>query len=447
MLAVAVFLAAASVGAQSKVDQGKPGTQGPWPVTGVVSVDGGFISNMPPIDQTGAFGETLTVANQPVVWLSTPYDLILPEVVASALTGSGSLIADGGHFILSVSDAGSSASMRSVETARYLPGQGMVSRFTFVSSGCAAGQQQLIGTGGLGVTGTDGGGGDGFFFGCCATCETDGGYAFGVMRRNSFMATDTWVPASQWNGVWGTTAPDITKGRPWQIVFQWLGYGQVSWFTEDPTTGRFVLVHALKYAGTSTDTTISNPVLPLGAQVKNFSSNAVNTLRTPSMALLRQGLDSDVGLRRSASASITSSATEARVFGLQNVTTITGKTNRIAVRLDHITWSIGSPISSDVTIRLRMNPGVTSPTYTPISGALNASVIGVDTSGTYAPDGGFYGNGVDIIEFISQGSQVGVHALAGYGINVLPGQVLVVTAQASSGTPTVRVSLSWVEER
>lgn len=427
---IGVLIAAAVAVGQVRVDQGKPGVQGPWPVA--VTADGGPLVISVLQTQQSAFGELLTAQVTIPLFFSFANNVINPETIVTNTDG-GTVTADGGHIILTVSDAGTYADIRSRQAARYVPGQGIATRFTFVSSGCAAGQQQTIGIGN----------GDGYFFGCCPACETDGGYAFAILRRAS-IGGDFWTPASQWNGAWGHTPPDITKGRAYQIQYQWLGYGQIVYFIEEATTGQFVVAHSIKYSGTATETSVQNPILPLNMHVNNIASNAINSLRSPSMSILRQGEEPQDGLRRSINGARGLTTTENEVLAIRDNSTFNGFVNRVQSRLDFISWSATGAAGLDITIRIRLNPNLIATAFTNINSSYSISAW--DTDGGYSPDGGYFSNGITWMTIIGEGGSAGSLNLHPYQLHLTPGDVVAVTAQSSSGTPSLRVALSWVEE-
>lgn len=398
----------------------------------VTGLDGGAVHTVLPMTQSGAFGEVLGVQATPVVSVAFPYNFISTEQLLT-LTDAGSVTADGGHAIMTVGATGYSE-IRSRLAARYVPGQGMMARFTFVNSrACTAGVETLVGAG------DDD---DNFGFGCCRTCSSDGGSTFGVLRRTN--SVDYWTPASAWNGVWGTTPPDTTYGRPYQIQWQWLGYGQVTYSIEDTTTGGFVTAHAIKYAGTATETSIANPTLPAHAHVITSGADGGFVLRVPSMGLFRQGAaPQNGGLRRSQSGSISTSTTEKAVLAVRDNTTFNGRPNRTQISAELLTYSAGTPAGADITVRLRLNPGTTGSNFVNVSAS--NSCASYDISATLAPDG-FLGNGVEWLSFIVTGGTSGLLDLSHYDLHLAPGDVLQVTGQSSSGTPTLRVSLSWTED-
>lgn len=116
--------------------------------------------------------------------------------------------------------------------------------------------------------------------------------------------SDTWIPQASWNGdrfagggPSGVTL-DQTKGNVYQIKYQWLGYGQVSFFIESPNDGLLHLVHAVKYANANTAPSIGDPSLCFSAKVANTTNATAVTLATPSIAMFVEGEEPLLGVRR-----------------------------------------------------------------------------------------------------------------------------------------------------
>lgn len=71
---------------------------------------------------------------------------------------------------------------------------------------------------------------------------------------------------------------DWSKGNVFQIKYQWLGYGFVSFYLENPNTANITLVHEYKYPNTNTTPSISNPSL-------QFLANVANALTTNNLSM------------------------------------------------------------------------------------------------------------------------------------------------------------------
>lgn len=94
------------------------------------------------------------------------------------------------------------------------------------------------------------------------------------------LATETLIPQSSWNhdvcdGTQFLPEIDWSKGNIFQIRYQWLGYGEVAFFVENPDNGNFIRVHDIHYAGTTNIPSVSNPNLPLIYSAGNGSTSDI----------------------------------------------------------------------------------------------------------------------------------------------------------------------------
>lgn len=128
--------------------------------------------------------------------------------------------------------------------------------------------------------------------------------AVGTFAQNVAGAApdDTWTAQENWNGddkfdgsgITGVTL-DPTNGNVYQIKYQWLGYGLLSFFVEDPADGELHLVHAIPYANTYTTPSMGDASLPFMSEAKNTTNNTALTVSVASFAIFVEGKLSDIG--------------------------------------------------------------------------------------------------------------------------------------------------------
>jgi lipopolysaccharide export system protein LptA len=94
--------------------------------------------------------------------------------------------------------------------------------------------------------------------------------------------TDVWTYVDQWDNQ--TIAFDPTKLNVFQIDMRWLGAGRVRFFMEDPLTGKMVLVHTQRWAGTDVVPHINKPALRIA-----YRSGTTNPAVTPSQNVIVTG--------------------------------------------------------------------------------------------------------------------------------------------------------------
>lgn len=398
-----------------------------------VSVDASGAINVAQAGNAGAFGSMLIAAEEVKINLSFPY-AINSRLVNTSSANGGTIAWDTGRAKLSTgTNPAGSATLESRAAIQYIPGQGVMVRFTGVFTSGVANSIQEIGIGDVN---------DGFFFGYNGT-------SFGVCKRRA--GVDTWIPQTNWNGddkFDGTGDSghtlDPTKGYPYQIQYQWLGFGAIKYFIENPKTGQFVLVHTIRYAGTETVTSINNPTLPLHIAVKNTGNTSDVVTYTPSMGALTEGTQDNPGssVRFSFNAAVlTAPTTGKQVFSIRNkATNIFGGTNvnRQPIHLDHI--SIRAASAKDLYVTLYRNATIGTPTWTDISTA--TSIAQSDTTGTADGTGG-----IPLITWTLAGGTTASEDLTGYNLVLRPGEIYTFVMFAETSTVDGRVAISWHEEQ
>ncbi len=200
--------------------------------------------------------------------------------------------------------------------------------------------------------------------------------------------TDTFTAQSSWNGddifdgngSSGITV-DPTKGNVYQIKYQWLGYGAIFYFVENPNTGEYVLVHTDRYANANTSPSISNPTLPLCVSVKNTTNNTDMILKTVSMAGFVDGVQKDLGIRNTESKiSGNTTTNEIPILTIRNKSVYQGRLNR--TRIELIGFGFETDLTSkSATFRVYRNAILTGPpSFTDED--TSTSVVEFDTSAT-----------------------------------------------------------------
>lgn len=103
------------------------------------------------------------------------------------------------------------------------------------------------------------------------------------------LAIQEWVYQADWNG---DTADwlDPTKGNVYQIMFQYLGYGDIDFYIEEPETGLFVLVHKIKYANANIKPSVADPVMRIGYACNNIGNTSDIQIHGASMSAFNQGI-------------------------------------------------------------------------------------------------------------------------------------------------------------
>lgn len=378
-------------------------------------------------DGASAFGEIPVAQFLPVTGWNFHYNVNSEMVTTTTVTGT--VTATRSMALLSTgAGAGQSAQIQTVRALRYIPGQGGLVRFTAIFSTCTAGSSQIVG---LGDTN------DGLFFGC-------NGDTFGVLRRQN--GVDTWTPKASWSEAANTNIDnilDITKGNVYQIKYQWLGFGQINFYIEQPATGSFELVHAIKYANANSEPSVFNPTLPILARVANTSNSSNIQLKTPSAVAGLDGvMDGPAPIHpfsfyRTVKAGKTNITTETNVVTIRNESTFQGVTNRVRVRLSHLSLLGEGTGSNTVTIQGKKNVTLGgSPSYTAINA--NTSVTSYDTAGTTVTGG-------TLVFSFEVGRNIAFSQdLEAFGVELAPGETLTISVTSASAIAP-DLNLTWIE--
>jgi len=369
-----------------------------------------------------AFGEALIAPLIPTAAWLFAYNINTEIVDVTTATG-GTVTQDAGRAVLQTSAAaGGLAKINTKRSLRYTPGIGGAARFTVVFDTPAAGAVQLIGIG----NGTD------------ALAYGYNGLDFGTLRRRG--GVDVWDISDQWSERLHTTLGkriNTSLGNVLQIYYQWLGYGGLMYFAEEPSTGDTALVHMIKYANTSTDVSVLNPTLPIFASVENASNDTNITLRTSSAVAGFHGWPMSaehhpMNLHRTHYTSL-AVTTEAAVLTISNKVSYAGVSNRVGSQ--PVSLSVTTDGNKSVRIRgvLDTTLGGT-PSWTDYH--TTNSPVEYDEAGTTLAGGD------EIFTLGLSKSDSIIIDLKQYTNPLLPGQTLTVSAQ-SSASNTVDVALSW----
>ena len=107
--------------------------------------------------------------------------------------------------------------------------------------------------------------------------------------------TKNWVKQANWNydtmdgtGPSGMTL-DPSKGNVYKINVQWLGYGNTALYIENQDTGKFTLVHVLKWANQNIDTVYENPSFKPKISANSKTNTVSGKVITPCMTLFNEG--------------------------------------------------------------------------------------------------------------------------------------------------------------
>lgn len=385
-----------------------------------IDVEGGLKLGL----QRTAFDQLAVESMFPLVQLDFAY-AINNETTVTTVTGIGSVAQSGNLAVLSSGTLiNSSAALASRKSVRYRTGQGIRCMCTPVFAAPRAGNTQICGIGNSS---------DGFFFGYNGT-------AFGVLRR--YNGADTWTPQTSWNAdpMNGTGRSGMTLnpqlGNVYMIQFQWLGFGMITFYVEETTSGLMHPVHRIQFANTSSSTTLYVPYLNTYAASTN-TTNATNVaMNVCCMAAFVEGNVTFNGPKFGVSDYLTTTSRPfVPVFSIRSSTTYAGKTNRISAYMRNVT------VSSDtrqIIFALIKNPTLTGAVWSSVA---SNSIMQTDTTATALTGGGAYFN-------LCLGNSTGLSQIFQlYELSLEPGEILCCAVSVPTAQSTVACcALNWVED-
>lgn len=183
---------------------------------------------------------------------------------------------------------------------------------------------------------------------------------------NTISTTDTWVYQANFNldtldgtGNSGMTL-DPTKGNVYEISFQWLGFGAITYGIEEPTTGKLIAFHREQYANANIVPSVANPSFPMQFAVSNGYNGATGTtpmtLKAASCAAFIEGpiVRNEPKFAYVATRTGLSGSAEFNIFSLRSKRTINGVASQIEGFLTNLT--VSATTTKSVIVRMYLNP-------------------------------------------------------------------------------------------
>jgi len=170
---------------------------------------------------------------------------------------------------------------------------------------------------------------------------------------------------------------ELTHGSVYQVQYQWLGYGAITFSTEHPETGALIAVHRIQYADSSEIPSIDNPTLPLCVVVKNTTSAVQSTIFSSSLAGFVEGKTFNRGPARAVDVAETAvGTTEIPLITLHNRLVYNSVINRVRARISFV--RVTNDGTKPGSVKLYLNPTITDAAFVDID--TSNSVLSVDTT-------------------------------------------------------------------
>ena len=276
---------------------------------------------------------------------------------------------------------------------------------------------------------------------------TDAESAIGAFARSVVGAapTETIIAQSAWsedvmdgNGPSGITL-DQTQGNVYEIRYQWLGFGILDFYIENPSNGKFILVHKIEYANANVIPSLDNPTLPLCLGVGNTTNESDIVLQSASMMGGIEGIDIEEGIPNTVIAQLAGIDTnETAILSLHNHTIYQSKVNRIRVVPEEVGITIeASAANKPGIIRVRKNPTLVGASFSAVDA--DTSVVRKDTSATTVTGGDLL-----FAESIADDTPLSFDLSKKVG-KLEPGETITITGEATNGTIEAIVNLGWEE--
>jgi len=236
---------------------------------------------------------------------------------------------------------------------------------------------------------------------------------------------------------------DWSKGNVFQIKYQWLGYGVISFYIENPTNGYLTLVHEYLYPNTNTTPSINNPSL-------QFLVNVANALTTNNVSMFCSSvgcfIEGDVGLNggnifgnhiaNTFSNSLVGNTIYENIVSFRNPPYFQNTSTRAVVLILRITVTV----STATTIKILRNPTLTSGTdWTATSNQLIETSI---SAGNVSNDGE--------LVYIERGEKQDRFVIEPLKIDnsivkIHPGDFITIAGKADTGSSSVVLAVNWLE--
>jgi hypothetical protein len=216
----------------------------------------------------------------------------------------------------------------------------------------------------------------------------------------------------------------------------------------NPATSGWVLVHTIRYAGTSALPQLTNPMLNIHAELVNAGNETALVAYLTCAAAFIDGSREYLGPAFGVDSGKSGITTETNLLSIRNATTVNGVPNRALIRVRQISYSTDAN-SGYGTIRIKR--GVTlggSPSFAAVSGttanggvAITSaqSTASTDTAGTTVTGGSTVWNAVCFND------SAGVIDLTPFNIFISPGETITISGAATASSAQA-VAVNWNED-
>ena len=409
-----------------------------------VRKDGTLMSLFDPSNMS-AFGTLETNELTPVIQGDFVHGLNTQIWATPVVSGAGASV-DTNNARLRI-QSGTSATgyayILSRRPIRYRAGQGTTARFTPIFDPGQANSLQLWGMMSISSNLPY----DGYFFAHNGTSFGVAHYVRGVL---TFTAQADWNGDTADTSTGGTFTYDHELGTACMIKYPYLGFGNITFWIQNPDTGRWRMVHMIKYGNTSNETQLSNPNLFFGGFVLNSGNTSNLTMYCGSVGVFLSGVRSFISNPKWARDNYKTGVTaETNILSLRNCTTYNGSTNRGMIRLNSISVGGDAAAGSVVIVRFRLAATVGGvPAFATLNGTTadngvtitsGNSIASADVAGTTATGGTLLYN----LTIAAPGNAV--LDLTPFDLFIAAGETMTISG-FSTANATIAVAVNWTED-
>lgn len=384
-----------------------------------------------------SFGDLRTIELTPVFQYSFEYTIGNTRLNTNTVTGSGSVSqANAMASCATGTTTSSKAILTSDSHAKYRAGLGGLLRFSALFTTGVASTSQWVGL--LDEQGSSADFKNGYAIGYNGTSFCIARFQNDVLFSVSQASFDDKLDGTGASGI----TIDPTKLNIFQINFQYLGSGAISFFVEKSSTGEMVKFHTIQYANLNTSPSVYNPNFHYVMYANNKSTTSNLSVKTGSYGYFIEGKSdlSEIHQPQFNSGSIqkTSVTTEVPILTIRNKATYASKTNFVDILMERFTIGLDAASASNLaTCRLVKNMNLTGASFSDISSS--DSVVELDTSATSATGGSLF-----IVTQLAGKNDRFAENLVLYKQLIRPGESLSILCSATSSS-TFNGACLWKE--
>jgi hypothetical protein len=233
---------------------------------------------------------------------------------------------------------------------------------------------------------------------------------------------------------------DPAKGNVYAISIQYLGYGGIKFYIENPETAEFELVHVYKYSNAHTTPSVSNPTFKIGWASQNIGATTSVSVKGASAAVFVEGKKKfDERSRGVSNEVISLGAIRRNILSVRNRIEFDDKNNKITMYPQTLILSA----AHNKSVIYHIDTGVS------FAGDLDFAYLDEPNScAEFAIDNAAVSaDGREIATFRIRSTAPAIIDMRPLLEVLLPGEILTISAVTSSGTGAeADASIAWIED-